>query len=50
MKHNEEVKIEFTREWIRKADSDYFTAQHLNESGERYVYAATFHAQQAAEK
>jgi len=50
MKHNEDVKIEFTCEWLRKADSDFFTAQLLHESGERYVYATTFHAQQAAEK
>ncbi len=50
MKRHEEVKIEFTREWIRKAESDFATAKHLNEGGERYVDGATFHAQQAAEK
>lgn len=50
MRRPEEVKIEFTREWIRKAESDFAIAQHLNEGGELYLYGTTFHAQQAAEK
>ena len=50
MKRPEEVKIEFTREWIRKAESDLATAQHLNDGGELYMDGTTFHSQQAAEK
>jgi len=50
MKRHEEVKTEFTREWIRKAESDFAAAQHLNEGGALYVDGTTFHAQQAAEK
>lgn len=50
MKRREEVKIEFTREWIKKAENDLATAQHLYEGGKLYAYGTTFHAQQAAEK
>jgi len=50
MKSHEEVKAEFTREWIRKAENDFATAQHLNKGGELYVEGTTFHAQQGAEK
>ncbi len=50
MKKPEEVKLEFTREWIRRAENDYRTARYLFESGKDYSYGVTFHAQQAAEK
>lgn len=50
MKSPEQVKIEFTREWIRKAESDLTTAEHLFKGGILYVYGTTFHAQQAVEK
>lgn len=50
MKQPEEIKLEFTREWIRRAENDYRTARHLLESGEDYAYGVTFHAQQTAEK
>ena len=50
MKPPEEVKLEFTREWIRKAENDYRTAKYLSEADEDYAYGVTFHAQQAAEK
>ncbi len=50
MKRPEEVKVEFVRQWVNKAESDFNTAEHLSKSGESYVYAAAFHAQQAAEK
>jgi HEPN domain-containing protein len=50
MKQPEEVKSEFTREWIRKAENDFRTAKHLFESGDDYAYGVTFHAQQAVEK
>lgn len=50
MKQPEEVKLEFTQEWVRRSENDYRTARHLLESGEDYAYGVTFHAQQAAEK
>ena len=50
MRRPEEVKLEFTQEWVRKAENDYRTAKYLVESGQDFAYGATFHAQQAAEK
>ena len=51
MKRPEEVKIEFTHAWIRKAEGDFRTGQHLLDEGKKeYVYGVVFHAQQAAEK
>jgi len=50
MKQPEEIKREFTKQWVDKADSDYNTSNHLLSSGEVYLEAVTFHAQQAAEK
>jgi len=50
MKRPEEVRVEFTREWVRKAEHDFVTAEHLFKSGEAYLEGAAFHAQQAAEK
>lgn len=50
MKIPDKVKTELTREWAKKAERDFYTAKHLYESGEIYVYGATFHAQQATEK
>lgn len=50
MKRPEEVKLEFAREWVQKAESDFRTARHLFESGEDFLYGTVFHAQQAAEK
>ncbi len=50
MKRSEEVKVEFTIQWVEKAEIDLNTAEYLCRSGVRYVSAAAFHAQQAAEK
>ncbi len=50
MKRPEEVKVEFTIQWVEKAEIDLNTAEYLCRSGARYVSAAAFHAQQAAEK
>ena len=50
MKQPEEVKREFTRQWLEKANGDYSTSNHLLSSGDAYLEAAAFHAQQAAEK
>ena len=50
MKSPEEVKAEFVRDWVAKADSDFRTAKHLCVGGATFVDGATFHAQQAAEK
>jgi HEPN domain-containing protein len=50
MKKPEEIKLEFTCEWVRRAENDYRTTEHLFESGEAFAYGVTFHAQQTAEK
>ena len=50
MKPPEDVKMEFVRDWTRKAESDFRAAQHLFAGGADYVHETTFHAQQAAEK
>lgn len=50
MKPPEEIKVEFTREWLRKADTDFKTAQHLYQGGPDFAEGSAFHSQQAAEK
>lgn len=50
MKLPEEVKLEFTREWVRKAEGDFKAAGHLLKGGEDYLFGTAFHAQQSAEK
>jgi HEPN domain-containing protein len=50
MKPPEVIKTEFTREWIRKAESDFKTAAHLSESSPDLAEGTAFHSQQAAEK
>ncbi len=50
MKPPEEIKAAFTREWLRKAEIDFKTAQYLFKSGPEFAEASTFHSQQAAEK
>jgi len=50
MKPPEEIKGEFTRDWVRKAEIDFRTAEHLCQSGPDFMEGATFHSQQAAEK
>jgi HEPN domain-containing protein len=50
MKQPDEVKREFTHQWMTKAEADFLTAEHLCNSGEEYVYGVVFHAQQASEK
>ena len=50
MKPPEEVRAEFTREWLQKAEGDFKTANHLLQSGTDFLDGATFHSQQAAEK
>ena len=50
MKRPEEVRVEFTIQWVEKAETDLNTAEYLCRSGGNYAYAAAFHAQQAAEK
>ena len=50
MRPPDEIKLEFTRQWARRAENDYRTASHLLKSGGEYAYGATFHAQQTAEK
>lgn len=50
MKRPEEVKLEFTRDWVRKAEGDFKAAELLLQSGEGFQFQTAFHAQQAAEK
>ncbi len=50
MKPAEVVKEEFTRQWVRKAETDFKTAEHLFQSGPDFSKGAAFHSQQAAEK
>ena len=50
MKPPEEVRDEFVRQWVAKAELDYKTARHLLMAGDAYAAPAAFHAQQAAEK
>lgn len=50
MKPPDVVKAEFTREWIRKAESDFKTAAHLLKSSPDLAEGTAFHSQQAAEK
>lgn len=50
MRPPEEIKTEFTRDWIRKAEIDFKTAGHLCQNGDDFVEGVAFHAQQAAEK
>jgi HEPN domain-containing protein len=50
MKRPEEVKLEFTREWVSKAESDFKAAAFLLKSGGEYLFQIAFHAQQSAEK
>ncbi len=50
MKQPDEVKLEFVREWLQKAEMDFRTAMYLFDSGEDFLIGTVFHAQQAAEK
>jgi HEPN domain-containing protein len=50
MKRPEEVIVEFTIQWVEKAEADFNTADYLCTAGSSYAHAAAFHAQQAAEK
>jgi HEPN domain-containing protein len=50
MKQPEEVKREFTRQWLEKAEGDYKTSGHLLPAGKGHLEAVTFHSQQASEK
>jgi len=50
MRPPEEIKTEFTRDWVRKAENDFKTAGHLCQGGADFVEGVTFHSQQAAEK
>jgi HEPN domain-containing protein len=50
MKPPEEVRREFVRQWILKADEDLATARHLLASAPTLLGPVGFHAQQAVEK
>jgi HEPN domain-containing protein len=50
MKQPEDIREEFTRQWLEKAEQDYNTSGHLVSAEGMYLEAAAFHARQAAEK
>jgi len=50
MKRRDEVKKEFVRQWLAKAEGDLRASRHLLDGGPGFAAAAAFHAQQAAEK
>jgi len=50
MRPPEDVKADFVRQWLRKADADLETARHLVQARPDLCFSAAFHAQQAAEK
>jgi HEPN domain-containing protein len=50
VKPPEEVKLEFTRQWVRKAEADFKAALLLLSAGDDYLFQSAFHAQQSAEK
>ena len=50
MKPSEEVRLEFLRQWMGKADEDLGVAHHLLTTDAPFPGAVGFHAQQAAEK
>jgi len=50
MRPPEEVKRALVRQWLDKAEADVGTTDRLASGGSRYLEAACFHAQQAAEK
>jgi HEPN domain-containing protein len=50
MQPPEEVKRQFVRQWLVKAEEDFGLSEHLVAEGSSYLLAVGFHAQQAAEK
>ncbi|MFA6239506.1 MAG: HEPN domain-containing protein [Candidatus Hydrogenedentales bacterium] len=50
MKPPDEVKLEFLRQWVAKAEEDLGAARALFDSEEGYYAAIGFHCQQAVEK
>ena len=50
MKRPDEVKREFVRGWLEKAEADFKTCGLLLAAGAGYSEAVAFHAQQAVEK
>ena len=50
MAQPEDLRDEFVRLWIRKADEDLALTEHLLGEDTPYLSAVAFHSQQAAEK
>lgn len=50
MKQPEDIRSEFVRHWVRKAEDDLETARHLLAKRADLGFSIGFHAQQAAEK
>jgi HEPN domain-containing protein len=50
MKQPEDVKREFTAQWLKKAEGDYGTAEQLLSASVAHLEAVAFHCQQTVEK
>lgn len=50
MKPPEQVRDEFVRQWLLKAEEDFRAAESLANHGDTFLSTVCFHAQQAASK
>lgn len=50
MKPPEQIRAEFARQWLERAEADWRLCHRLIEDPEPYLEAVAFHCQQAAEK
>ena len=50
MRQREEVRREFVRQWLDKADADFGVAEQLLAANTPYRAIVAFHCQQAVEK
>jgi len=50
MKQHKDIRLEFVRQWLLKADEDLALSEHLLSESSPYRAAIVFHAHQGAEK
>lgn len=50
MKQHKDIRMEFVRQWLLKADEDLALSEHLLSESSPYRTAIVFHAHQSAEK
>ena len=50
MKQHKDIRLEFVRQWLLKADEDLALSEHLLSESSPYRTAIVFHAHQGAEK